>query len=274
MMLPFFLPAAALLGNLFSSHVKASTEEAISLRCKMWMVSEVDFPKGTEIVSSGSARPRYGDPKFWDVSVDRNALFIRPQDDPLPVGGGRSTDIIVTLTDGRRFRVLAQEISKEKNGLPELHKIIDLENKDRPQPAEYLRADEVSGLRAENEVLHKYCDPHASAKAAPVVPPVPAPGLQSAEVDALNELRFFDYEIYDVKGKAKEFKTVIFRNDRFTFVAVNGLEIPTVAALRDGKFTKVEAIWVKNRYEMPLIDEGKVQVGKDSFKFRLRGKKL
>jgi Conjugal transfer protein len=266
MVAPLFI--AAILGNPLASHIKASTEELIQVRTKMWMVTEVDFPKGTEIVANGSGRPRYGDPKFWDISTDRNALFIRPQDDPLPMGGGRTTTIIVTLTDGRRFQILASEVSKEKNGRPDYHVIAELEDKDRPEQPEYVRVDTLAGLRTENAVLHKYCE--TPTRTAPSFS-VPTPGLQNNEVDTLNQLRFWDYEIYDVKGK-RDFKSVLFHNERFTFVALRGSELPTVSALRDGKFTKVESSWVRNRYEMPFIEEGMVQVGKDSFKFKLKGK--
>jgi hypothetical protein len=269
MITPLFI--AALIGNPFASHIKASTEEIIPVHCKMWMVSEIDFPRDTEIVASGSARPRYGDPKFWDVSIDRNALFIRPQDDPLPIGGGRSTTIIVTLTDGRRFQILAKEVSKEKNAQPDYHVIAELEDNDRPSQPEYIRADSVTALRTENAVLQKFCD---GKEVHPVsIATAPVRQLGNTEVETLNHLRFFDYEVYDVKGKAKDFKSILFHDDSFTYVALHGLEMPTVSALRDGKFTKVQTAWVANRYEMPLIDEGMVQVGKDSFKFRLKGGK-
>jgi hypothetical protein len=123
---------------------------------------------------------------------------------------------------------------------------------------------QMSGLQAENSVLRKACEQPKPTETA----------LRSPEVDTLNELRFFDYDISDVKGKGSNLRTVLFHNDRFTFAAVDGLELPTISALRENnKYVKVQSTWVKNRWEMPLIDEGMVQIGKDSFRFRLRSKK-
>lgn len=264
------LPLVAVLSvPLFAHHVKASPEEVISVNVKLNYVTEIDFPKGnsTEIIPTGDARPRYGDPKFWDVSVDRNALFVRPQDDAPPIGGGRSTNITITLNDGRRFQVFAHEVSREKSGRPDLRLIADLDDRDDRQP-QFIRLDDhyaqLASLQTENLILHKNCD-------APKV--AVAPALQSPEVEALNGLRFFDYEIFDAKGKGRDFRTIIFHNDRFTFIVPDGLDLPTVSAMRDKKYVKVQSTWVKNRYEMPLVENGMVQIGKDSFKFRLRSTK-
>jgi hypothetical protein len=124
---------------------------------------------------------------------------------------------------------------------------------------------QLTGLQAENSVLRKACEQPKPTETA---------SLRSPEVDTLNDLHFFDYEVFDVKGKGKNLHSVLFHNDRFTFAAIDGLELPTISALREGnKYVKVQATWVRNRWEMPLVDEGMVQVGKDSFKFRLRGKK-
>jgi hypothetical protein len=232
-------------------------------------VTEIDFVGGKDvaIVSSGDARPHYGDPNFWEVKVDRNALFIRPDDDQPPIGGGRFTNIAITLVDGRRFQIHAQEVSLEKHGKPDLKLIAELDDPGDRKP-EFIRMDEhesqLTGLQAENSVLRKACEQPKPTETA----------LRSPEVDTLNDLHFFDYEVFDVKGKGKNLHSVLFHNDRFTFAAIDGLELPTISALREGnKYVKVQATWVRNRWEMPLVDEGMVQVGKDSFKFRLRGKK-
>lgn len=261
---------AAIAVPLFAHHIKASPEEVIPVNVKLNYVTEIDFPKGkdTEIIPTGDARPRFGDPKFWQVTVDRNALFIMPQDDKPPAGGGRSTNVTVTLTDGRRFQVYAHEVSLEKNGRPDLRVIAELDDRDDRKP-EFIRVDDhyaqLAALQTENLVLHKTCEPAPK----PVAPTV----LQSAEVDTLNDLYFFDYVIDGLKGKGKDFRLIIFHNDRFTFIASDGLDLPTVSALHGKEYVKVQATWVRNRYEMPLVEDGMVQVGKDSLKFHLRSKK-
>jgi hypothetical protein len=261
---------AAIAVPLFAHHIKATPEEVIPVNVSLRYITEIDFPKGkdTQIVSTGDARPKYGDPKFWDVKTDGSALFILPQDEPPPTGGGRSTNIAITLVDGRRFQIYAHEISRDKNARPDLRVIADLDDRD-DRRAEFIRMDDhfaqLAALQTENLVLHKTCEP------APK-PAIPA-ALQSAEVDTLNDLHFFDYVIDSVKGKGKDFRTVIFHNDRFTFIAADGLDLPTVSALHGKDYVKVQTTWVRNRYEMPLVEDGMIQSGKDSFKFHLRSKK-
>jgi hypothetical protein len=167
-----------------------------------------------------------------------------------------------SLSDSRA-RSFARKTHK-----PDLRLIAELEDQD-DRRQEFIRMDEhqsqLTGLQAENSVLRKACEQPKPTETA---------SLRSPEVDTLNDLHFFDYEIFDVKGKGKNLHSVLFHNDRFTFAAIDGLELPTISALREGnKYVKVQATWVRNRWEMPLVDEGMVQVGKDSFKFRLRGKK-
>jgi hypothetical protein len=266
-MLPL-LAAAAIAIPLVASHREVSPEGIITVNVKVHYVTEIDFvgKKNISIIPRGEAGPRYGDPSFWGVTVDRNALFIRPDDDPPPVGGGRSTNIIVTFTDGRRIQIHAQEVSLDKRSRPDLKLIAELAE-DGEQ--EFPRMEDPNlvrlvALQAESlALLHKI--PELLKPTTPV---------ENSEVDTLNELHAFDYVIDDVKGKGANFRVVLLHNERFLFAFVDGLGVPTISALREKKkYVKVDATWVKNRYELPLIDEGMVQIGKDSFKFHLRSKK-
>jgi hypothetical protein len=123
---------------------------------------------------------------------------------------------------------------------------------------------QMSGLQAENSFLRKACEQPKPAESV----------LRSPEVDTLNELHAFDYVMDDVKGKGGNFHVLLLHNERFTFAFIDGLGVPTISALREkNKYVKIDPTWVKNRWELPLIDEGMVQIGKDSFKFHLRSKK-
>jgi hypothetical protein len=273
MLMPFLL--AAMMGGALASHRTVSPEEVIPVRVKLSHITEIEFPKSAEIITRGEGGLRFGDPHFWDITADRNMLYIRPQDDPPPTGGGRSTTIIATLVDGRRFQIVAQEISKEKGASPDYHLIADFGEKDQAAHApEYVRIDALTALRTENALLQKFCQEPMNPKLQSASVLTTSPVLKVDEVATLNGLRFFDYQIYDAKGKFKDYPVVLFHNDRFTFVALHALEMPTVSALREGHFVKVQSNWVANRYEMPLIEEGIVTVGaKDSFKFRIRSSK-
>lgn len=273
-MLPL-LAAAAIAIPLAANHREVSPEGILNVNVKVHYVTEIDFvgKKDIAIIPNGEARPRYGDPEFWGVTVDHNALFIRPDDDPPPVGGGRSTNIIIKLVDGRRIQVNAQEISLKRGAKPDLKIIAELEDIGDGHRDQYMRVDDhdaqLAVVQTENSLLRKICD----------TPKVPEPKsteltLRSPEVETLNGLHFFDYVIDDVKGKGGNIHVVLFHNEQFLFVAVDGLGVPTISA-RDGKhYVKVDGAWVKNRWELPFIEDGMVQLGKDnSFKFHLRSKK-
>src|SRR3982750_4428256 len=111
-MLPF-LAAAAIAIPLAATHREVSSEGFISVNVKLGYVTELEFvgSKEVAIIPSGESRPRYGDPNFWEVKAVKNVLDILPQDYRAPAGGGRSTNIIITLVDGRRIQIHAQEVS-------------------------------------------------------------------------------------------------------------------------------------------------------------------
>ena len=257
MILP--LVAAAVLAGDPSTTARTVTvheQDIVPISVQVGMVTEIDLPKGEVVMTGKGYSPRVGNTEFFDVNASGNVLYIKPKD--YPGYGGEKTNVSVTLTSGNHMSFLVQEISKVKGAHADLKVIVEQDGSEaeQAQHPQFVPASDLTRLQDENEALKQ--------KAAQ---PVKAVSCSAEVMKQVNSLRFFDYEMYEHKGKGKV-KPIITHDDTFTYVAVEGQEIPAVWAVRDGKTDKVQLLYQGGKYQLPLVDELEVRIGKVSAKYR------
>jgi len=256
MILPLAL-AAVLAGDPSTTArtVTVHEQDIVPISVQVGMVTEIDLPK-TEVVMTGKGySPRVGNSEFFEVNASGNVLYIKARD--YPGYGGEKTNVSITLTSGNHMSFLVSEVSKVKGAHADLKVIVEQDGVEAEHP-QFVPASDLARLQAENEALKQK-----------VNQPVKAVSCGEQVMKQVNSLKFFDYEMYEQHGKSK-LKPVITHDDAFTYVAIEGQEIPAVWAIRDGKADKVQLLYQGGKYQLPLVDELEVRIGKASMKFKKR----
>lgn len=237
--------------------VVAHESDIIPINVEVGYITEIHFPKKEVVMTQGAFAPHHGLGEFFSVGASGNVLYIEPHDVP-QVGGGLSTNVTVTLTDGNHASFLVREISKEKGAHADLKVFVgyadaeQLSAEDHPQ---FVPASEVTSLQAENERLKAQMEQSKSNQ-------------QQVVAKAVNSIKYNDYELFDQKGRVK-WSPVITHDAKFMWVAIDSQELPAIWEVKDGKSSKIEAAYIDGKYEIPkLIDLGEIRVGKESIKFR------
>jgi type IV secretory pathway VirB9-like protein len=257
MMLPFAL-AAVLAGDPSTTArtITVHEQDIVPISVQVGMVTEIDLPKNEVVMTGKGYSPRVGNTEFFEVNASGNVLYIKARD--YPGYGGEKTNVSITLTSGNHMSFLVSEVSKIKGAHADLKVIVEQEGTEADQAShpQFVPVSELTRLQSENEALKQ--------KAAP---PAKAASCSEQVMKQVNSLKFFSYEMYEHKGKGK-IKPIITNDDTFTYVAVEGQEIPAVWAIRDGKTDKVQLLYQGGKYQLPLVDELEVRIGKESMKFR------
>jgi type IV secretory pathway VirB9-like protein len=256
MMLPFAL-AAVLAGDPSTTArtVTVHEQDIVPISVQVGMVTEIDLPKSEVVMTGKGYSPRVGNTEFFEVNASGNVLYIKARD--YPGYGGEKTNVSITLTSGNHMSFLVQEVSKVKGAHADLKVIVEQDGVETEHP-QFVPASDLTRLQAENEALKQ--------KAAQ---PVKAVSCSEQVMKQVNSMKFFDYEMYEHKGRGK-LKPIITHDDTFTYVAIDGQEIPAVWAIRDGKTDKVQTLYQGGKYQLPLVDELEVRIGKASMKFKKR----
>ena len=235
--------------------VTVHEQDIVPISVQVGMVTEIDLPKGEVVMTGKGYSPRVGNTEFFEVNASGNVLYIKARD--YPGYGGEKTNVSITLTSGNHMSFLVSEISKVKGAHADLKVIVEQDGAETEHP-QFVPASDLTRLQAENEALKQKANQ-----------PVKAVSCSEQVLKEVNSLKFFAYEMYEHKGKGK-LKPVITHDDTFTYVAVEGQEIPAVWALRDGKTDKVQLLYQGGKYQLPLVDELEVRIGKESLKYRMK----
>jgi type IV secretory pathway VirB9-like protein len=235
--------------------VTVHEQDIVPISVQVGMVTEIDLPKSEVVMTGKGYSPRVGNSEFFEVNASGNVLYIKARD--YPGYGGEKTNVSITLTSGNHMSFLVSEISKVKGAHADLKVIVEQDGVEAEHP-QFVPASDLTRLQAENEALKQ--------KAAQ---PVKAVSCSEQVMKQVNSMKFFDYEMYEHKGRGK-LKPIITHDDTFTYVAIEGQEIPAVWAIRDGKTDKVQTIYQGGKYQLPLVDELEVRIGKESLKFRMK----
>jgi type IV secretory pathway VirB9-like protein len=256
MILPLAL-AAVLAGDPSTTArtVTVHEQDIVPISVQVGMVTEIDLPKSEVVMTGKGYSPRVGNSEFFEVNASGNVLYIKARD--YPGYGGEKTNVSITLTSGNHMSFLVSEISKVKGAHADLKVIVEQDGVEAEHP-QFVPASDLTRLQAENEALKQ--------KAAQ---PVKAVSCSEQVMKQVNSMKFFDYEMYEHKGRGK-LKPIITHDDTFTYVAIDGQEIPAVWAIRDGKTDKVQLLYQGGKYQLPLVDELEVRIGKESLKFRMK----
>jgi type IV secretory pathway VirB9-like protein len=228
--------------------------DIIPLNVQVGYITEIHFPKKEVVMTQGAFAPHHGMGEFFSVGGNGNVLYIEPHDVPV-VGGGLSTNVTVTLTSGNHVSFLVHEISKQKDAHADLKVKVEYEEaamlaaEDTPQ---FVPVSQVASLQAENDRLRKETQQKTTEIAA----------------KAVDSIKYNDYELYDQKGRVK-WSPVVTHDQKFTYVAIDSQELPSIWEVKDGKSSKIEATFIDGKYEIPkLVMDGEIKVGKESIKFR------
>jgi type IV secretory pathway VirB9-like protein len=256
MMLPLAL-AAVLAGDPSTTArtVTVHEQDIVPISVQVGMVTEIDLPKSEVVMTGKGYSPRVGNTEFFEVNASGNVLYIKARD--YPGYGGEKTNVSITLTSGNHMSFLVQEVSKVKGAHADLKVIVEQDGVETEHP-QFVPASDLTRLQAENEALKQKANQ-----------PVKAVSCSEQVMKQVNSMKFFDYEMYERKGRGK-LKPIITHDDTFTYVAIEGQEIPAVWAIRDGKTDKVQTIYQGGKYQLPLVDELEVRIGKESLKFRMK----
>jgi len=250
-----FALAAVLAGepSVTARTVTVHEQDIVPISVQVGMVTEINLPKGEVVMTGKPYSPRVGNTEFFEVNASGNVLYIKARD--YPGYGGEKTNVSISLTDGNHMSFLVTEVSKIKGAHADLKVIVEQDGIDTGHP-QFVPASDLTRLQAENEALRQK-----------IAQPVKAVSCSEEVMKQVNSMKFFAYEMYEHKGKGK-MKPILTHDDTFTYVAIEGQEIPAVWAIRDGKTDKVQLLYQGGKYQLPLVDQLEVRIGKESMKFK------
>jgi type IV secretion system protein VirB9 len=235
--------------------VTYSREDIIPVRAKLRYSTLIVLPDNEEILDFTT-----GDKEFWIVNGAHNLCYIHPAQ-----AGIRSNLNLITAS-GNVYSFLLTEISGESGAQPDLKLFVQpKESSGTTSLAGYVRAGEAEAYRKEIEHLRAQSDEQVQA-------------ARSQASEQVNRFRSeypaklrFDY-LLDKKSASKPFLvSVIYHDDRFTYIRCDAREKPALYEVKDGKPNLINFQLENGVYIAPqIIDSGYLVVGKKKLTFSRR----
>lgn len=242
-------------------------EDMPQINLQLGFVSEVHLPLGEVIMTDEEHAPRCGNRTFFQVNASGNVLYLEPMDLPDGKEGGKTTNVALSTISGGHYTFVLKEVSKIREAHADLKVFVLRVNQSnivvQPGAPKFVP---ISQLNETNQKLTEIQQELIRARGQQ------SQIRQQAITEAVANVDL-QYTLSDKKGE--DFHAKVFRDDVFTYVEVTSQELPTVWEIRDGKLSKIDAVFRDGKYSIShLVDEGELRVGKSSIKFKYSGRKL
>jgi type IV secretion system protein VirB9 len=238
--------------------VKYSKEDIVPVRAKLRFSTLIVLPEDEEILDFTT-----GDKEFWIINGAHNLCYVHPAQ-----AGIRSNLNLITAS-GHVYSFLLTEISSEPGAEPDLKIFIEPKESSgfavKAGLAGYVSAGEAEAYKKELAALRTQTAEEIRAALARA-----ADEANRFRADYAAKL-VFDYA-FDAKAAREPFLvSVIYHDDRFTYIRSAAREKPALYETKDGKPNLIPFQLENGVYIAPkIIDAGYLAVGKRKFTFTRR----
>ena len=235
--------------------VKYGQDDIVAVHAKLRYSTLIVLPENEEILDFTT-----GDKDFWIINGAHNLCYIHPAQ-----AGIRSNLNLITAS-GHVYSFLLEEISNEPNVEPDLK--IFIQPKDQSGigmdafARNFVPSSEVDAYEREIQTVRDQAA--AQVKAAEASAKKQVEKFRSEFPSTLQ----FDYEL-DRKATQEPFLvSMIFHDDRFTYIKCAASEKPAIYETKDGKPNLINFDLDNGMYIVPkIMDAGYLAIGKKKVSF-------
>jgi type IV secretory pathway VirB9-like protein len=238
--------------------VKYAKEDVVPVNAKLRFSTLIVLPDNEEILDFTT-----GDKEFWIINGAHNLCYVHPAQ-----AGIRSNLNLITAS-GHVYSFLLQEISSDPKAEPDLKIFVEpKDNSDVSADAGlrgYVRAGEAEAYKKELDTLRQQTSDQLRA----------AQDSIAAEIDRFRSTYAaklqFDYSL-DTKANRDPFLvSIIYHDDKFTYIRCAAREKPALYEIKDGKPNLISFQVEDGVYIAPkIIDAGYLAIGKKKALFTRR----
>jgi len=254
-----FLCVPSVLADPGARTVKYAETDIIEVHAKIRFSTLIVLPANEEILDATT-----GDKEFWIINGAHNLCYLHPAQQ-----GIRSNLNLIT-SSGHVYSFLLTEVSRDSHADPDLKIFIERVEESTVNGAlggaPLARASEVEAYKTAVEA--------ARVEAAQAVQ-----GAEERANREINQYRAeflgklaFDYR-YSVTAARPPFSvSVIYHDDKFTYIKCSAQEKPTIYEVKDGKPNLINFELANGVYVIPkIVDQGYLVAGKRRLTFVRRG---
>ncbi|HLH00298.1 MAG TPA: TrbG/VirB9 family P-type conjugative transfer protein [Bryobacteraceae bacterium] len=235
--------------------VKYGQDDIVTVHAKLRYSTLIVLPENEEILDFTT-----GDKDFWIINGAHNLCYIHPAQ-----AGIRSNLNLITAS-GHVYSFLLEEISNEPNVEPDLK--IFIEPKEQSGiggtafAQGYVSASEAEAYKHEMQTIRDQANAQVQAAQASA-----QQQIQKFRSEYATKLQF-DYR-FEAKGTGQPFLvSVIYHDDRFTYIRCAASEKPAIYELKDGKPNLINFDLVNGTYVVSkIVDSGYLAIGKKKLAF-------
>ena len=199
-----------------------------------------------------------GDKEFWVVNGTQNLAYVKP------AKAGASTNLNLVTASGNVYSFLLTEVSDDKTAEPDLKVFIEPRDESMigaiNAAPRFVTAQQVDDYRQQAEIAKTETREAKDAAQAAIEHEV-----SRYKSEYPGSLKFQ----YRFEARKKPFSvTVIYHDDKFTYIQANPQETPALYEIKDGKPNLVQFEFKNGLYVVgKVLDDGYLAIGKQRLGF-------
>jgi len=228
--------------------VKYAETDIIAIKAKIRFSTLIVLPANEEILDATT-----GDKEFWIINGAHNLCYLHP------AGQGIRSNLNLITSSGHVYSFLLTEIGKDSKEEPDLKVFVERKEESTLSSAAttpLARTSEVQAYKAAVDAVRTEATEAAKAAEERVQQEISRYREEYAGKLA------FDYD-YDPKLAREPFAvSVIYHDDKFTYIKSNAHEKPTLYEVKDGKPNVINFELSNGVYVIPkIVDHGYLALG-------------
>ena len=239
------------IGTSVSRRVRYSEQDVVPLYGHVRFTTMIVLPPDERILDFIC-----GDKEFWIVNGNENLAYVKP------AKAGAQTNLNLVTASGNVYSFLLTEISDPRGRTADLKVYLDLAETSTSMAAAaiarptYVSAQQVEDYRSQMALAQDAARRAAAEADAKIA------AYQSTYPVRLR----FDYRV--AVGQKPFFITVMYHDDKFTYIQAKAAEPPTLYEMKDGRPSLVDYVFTNGVYVVgKVLDRGYFAIGSKRLPF-------